>query len=76
MIHHSAITHYEFGDRVGEISAFPFVRFDYGTMGARADYDQPVGRERAEAPPDAPPLANEGGLFRRFLDGFRYDSEA
>jgi len=25
--------------------------------------------------PDAPPLAHEGGVFRRFTDGFRYDSE-
>ena len=43
---------------------------------ARADYDQPVGRERPAAPPPGRPLAHEGGLFRRFLDGFRYDSEA
>ena len=43
---------------------------------ARADYDQPVGHERAAAPPDGPPLAHEGGVFRRFMDGFRYDSEA
>jgi hypothetical protein len=42
---------------------------------ARADYDQPVGHERAEAPPDGAPLAHEGGVFRRFIDGFRYDSE-
>jgi hypothetical protein len=39
---------------------------------ARADYDQPIGRERAEAPPPGPALAPEGGLFRRFRDGFRY----
>jgi hypothetical protein len=39
---------------------------------ARADYEQPVGRLRAEAPPAGPPLPPEGGLFRRFLDGFRY----
>jgi hypothetical protein len=42
---------------------------------ARADYDEPVGRERPEAPPPGPPLAREGGVFRRFIDGFRYDSE-
>ena len=39
---------------------------------ARTDYDQPVARQRESAPPAAPPLAREGGLFRRFLDGFRY----
>ena len=38
---------------------------------ARTDYDQPIARQRATAPA-APPLAREGGLFRRFLDGFRY----
>ena len=42
---------------------------------ARADYDQPVGYEREEAPPPGPPLAPEGGVFRRFTEGFRYDSE-
>ena len=42
---------------------------------ARADYDEPEGWERPEAPPDGPPLAHEGGVFRRFRDGFRYDSE-
>src|ERR1700735_1003785 len=42
---------------------------------ARADYDEPVGHERAEAPPPGKPLMREGGLFRRFLGGFRYDSE-
>lgn len=39
---------------------------------ARTDYTQPVGRLRAQAPPAGPPLPPEGGLFRRFLDGFRY----
>jgi hypothetical protein len=42
---------------------------------ARADYDEPVGHERAQAPPPGRPLMREGGLFRRFLGGFRYDSE-
>ena len=42
---------------------------------ARADYDEPVGRELPEAPPPAPPLNREGGLFRRFLGGFREDPE-
>jgi len=36
------------------------------------DYDQPVGRRRETAPPVAAPLPPEGGLFRRFLDGFRH----
>ncbi len=39
---------------------------------ARADYDEPIGHERAQAPPPGPALAPEGGLFRRFRDGFRY----
>lgn len=39
---------------------------------ARTDYDQPVARQRATAPPPSAPLPREGGLFRRFLDGFRY----
>jgi hypothetical protein len=42
---------------------------------ARADYEEPVGRELPEAPPPARPLMREGGLFRRFLGGFREDSE-
>ena len=39
---------------------------------ARTDYDQPVARQRSAAPPPASPLPREGGVFRRFLDGFRY----
>lgn len=39
---------------------------------ARTDYDQPVARQLASAPPAGPALMREGGLFRRFLDGFRY----
>jgi hypothetical protein len=39
---------------------------------ARTDYDQPVARQQAAAPPAAAPLPREGGVFRRFLDGFRY----
>lgn len=39
---------------------------------ARTDYDQPVARLRAEPAPAGPPLPPVGGLFRRFLDGFRY----
>jgi hypothetical protein len=39
---------------------------------ARTDYDQPIARQRATAPPPSAPLPREGGVFRRFLDGFRY----
>jgi hypothetical protein len=39
---------------------------------ARTDYDRPIARQRATAPPPAPALPRHGGVFRRFLDGFRY----
>jgi hypothetical protein len=39
---------------------------------ARTDYDEPVAHQRSAVPPSAAPLPREGGLFRRFLDGFRY----
>jgi hypothetical protein len=39
---------------------------------ARADYDKPIGRLRATAPPAEAPLSVEGGFFRRMFDGFRY----
>jgi hypothetical protein len=38
---------------------------------ARTDYDRPIARQRTTAPPPAPPLPREGGVFRRFLGGFR-----
>ncbi|MEU8075538.1 hypothetical protein AB0B31_08800 [Catellatospora citrea] len=38
---------------------------------ARTDYDQPIARQRAVAPPPADPLPMEGGFFRRLRDGFR-----
>lgn len=37
----------------------------------RTDYDQPIARQRATAPPPAPPLPMEGGFFRRMFGGFR-----
>ena len=39
---------------------------------ARTDYDQPIATQRTAAPEPSEPLAPEGGLFRRFLGGFRY----
>lgn len=39
---------------------------------ARTDYDKPVASLRPTAPPPGPALTREGGVFRRFLDGFRY----
>lgn len=37
----------------------------------RTDYDKPVARQRTTAPPPAAPLPRQGGVFRRFLGGFR-----
>ena len=37
----------------------------------RTDYDQPIATRRATAPPPRPALPREGGVFRRFLGGFR-----
>ena len=39
---------------------------------ARTEYDQPVATQRAAAPAPGPALTRDGGLFRRFRDGFRY----
>jgi len=38
----------------------------------RTDYDKPIAARRATAPPPEEPLPQRGGLFRRFMDGFRY----
>jgi len=38
----------------------------------RTDYDKPIATRRTTTPPPAPPLPRRGGLFRRFMDGFRY----
>ena len=68
------------GDLVGFVPEIPgseaFDEAEVVDAIARADYDQPVGRERPEAAPPEKPLMPEGGLFRRFLGGFRYDSES
>jgi hypothetical protein len=39
---------------------------------ARTDYDQPIARQRTFTPAPGPALTRDGGVFRRFLDGFRY----
>ena len=39
----------------------------------RTDYDKPIATRKATTPPPAPPLARRGGLFRRFMGGFRHD---
>jgi hypothetical protein len=36
------------------------------------DYDKPVATRRSTPLPAAEPLPPQGGVFRRFLDGFRY----
>jgi hypothetical protein len=68
------------GDLVGFIPEIPgsesFDETQVVDAIARADYDEPEGHELAEAPPPAKPLTREGGVFRRFLGGFRYDSES
>jgi hypothetical protein len=38
----------------------------------RTDYNKPIASRRPTAPPPAPPLPRKGGLYRRFMDGFRY----
>ena len=67
------------GDLVGFVPQIPGSEaFDDAQVTdaiARADYSQPVAQERPVAPPPGQPLMREGGLFRRFLGGFRYDSE-
>jgi hypothetical protein len=67
------------GDLVGFVPELPgSAEFDEAQIVdaiVRADYSQPIAREREEAPPAAPSLPREGGLFRRFIGGFRYDSE-
>ena len=67
------------GDLVGFVAEIPGSEsFDEAQVVdaiARADYAEPEATERPAAPPPAPALRREGGVFRRFLGGFRYDSE-
>jgi hypothetical protein len=39
---------------------------------ADTDYDKPIARRRTTPLPVAEPLPPQGGVFKRFLDGFRY----
>ena len=67
------------GDLVGFIPEIPgSADFDESQIVdaiARADYDEPEGRERPVAPPPEPSLPREGGVFRRFIGGFREDTK-
>lgn len=38
----------------------------------RTDYDAPIATRRETAPPPGPALPVKGGVFRRFLGGFRH----
>ena len=38
----------------------------------RTDYDKPIASQRTTAPAPAAPLPRKGGLYRRFLGGFRH----
>jgi hypothetical protein len=67
------------GDLVGFVPEIPgsgdFDEPEIVDAIARADYQQPEARERPAAPPPEPPLPREGGLFRRFLGGFREEPD-
>ena len=39
---------------------------------AHTDYDKPIATRRTTPLPPADPLPPQGGVFKRFLDGFRY----
>ena len=67
------------GDLVGFVPQIPgsdtFDEAQIVDAIARADYDEPVGQERPEAPAPETPLPHEGGVFRRFIDGLREEPE-
>ncbi len=66
------------GDLVGFVPEIPgSATFDEAHIVdaiARADYHEPEGHERPVAPPPGPALPREGGVFRRFIGGFREDT--
>ena len=63
------------GDLVGFVPEIPGSQeFDEAQIVdaiARADYDEPEGHERARRRRPGPRLPREGGVFRRFIEGFR-----
>jgi hypothetical protein len=65
----------EDGDLVGFLSELPgseqFTVAQVVDVISRADYAAPEVREAPVAPPPEAPLPVEGGVFRRFLGGFR-----
>jgi len=67
------------GDLVGFVPQIPgsdaFDEAQIVDAIARADFDRPEGYERPEAPSPGAPLPHEGGVFRRFTDGFREDDD-
>ncbi|MEO8887826.1 MAG: hypothetical protein ABI429_00805 [Jatrophihabitantaceae bacterium] len=64
------------GDLVGYLSELPgsddFTVAQIVDAIRAADYSQPAAVEHAPPPPPAAALPVEGGLFRRFTDGFRH----
>jgi hypothetical protein len=66
------------GDLVGMVAEIPGSdAFDTAQIVdaiARADYSTPEGHEAPVAPAPEPALPEEGGVFRRFLGGFRNDN--
>jgi hypothetical protein len=63
------------GMLVGYVPQIPgSEEYDFGQVVAAiaaTDYDQPIATRRATAPTPGAPLPREGGVFRRFLGGFR-----